>query len=52
VAVAVIEPELAVTVALPTPVPVANPPLAIVATVFADEPHVTALLRFCVLPSL
>lgn len=52
VAEAVIEPEVAVRVAVPTPVPVAKPLLAMVATVIEDELHVTELLRFCVVPSL
>ncbi len=52
VAVAVIEPELAVIVALPTPVPVADPVLAMVAVVLEEELQLTALVRFCVLPSL
>jgi len=52
VAEAVVEPELAVMVAVPTPVPVANPLPATVATVIEDEPHVTELVRVCVLPSL
>jgi hypothetical protein len=49
---ALIDPEVALIVALPTPVPVANPPLAIVATAFADELQLTVLVRVCVLPSL
>jgi hypothetical protein len=49
---AVMEPEVAVMVALPTPAPVAKPALAIVATAGKDELQVTALVRFCVLPSL
>jgi len=52
VAEAVIEPELAVMVALPTPVPVANPVLAMVAVVLEEELQLTALVRFWVLPSL
>jgi hypothetical protein len=52
VAEAVMEPEVAVTVAVPTPVPVANPPLAMVATVVNDELQVTELVRVCELPSL
>src|SRR5271169_6659774 len=50
VAEAVIAPEVAVMVALPTPAPVASPLLLIVAT--EDELHVTALVRSCVVPSL
>jgi hypothetical protein len=46
------EPEVAVMVAVPTPVPVANPLLAMVATVAEDELQVTELVRVCVLPSL
>ena len=49
---AVTEPELAVMVALPALCPVANPPLAIVATAVEDELHVTDPVRFCPLPSL
>jgi hypothetical protein len=41
-----------VIVAVPAPVPVAKPLLAMLATVIEDELHVTELLRFCVLPSL
>lgn len=52
VAEAVIEPELAVRVTVPTSAPVAKPLLAMVATAIEDELHVTELLRFCVLPSL
>lgn len=52
VAEAVMEPEVAVMVAVPTPVPVANPLLAMVATVAEDELQVTELVRVCVLPSL
>jgi len=39
-------------VALPTPVPVANPVLAMVAVVLEEELQLTALVRFWVLPSL
>ena len=49
---AVIELELAVMVVVPTAVPVAEPLLAIVATVVEDELQVTELVRVCVLPSL
>ena len=52
VAVAVIEPDVAVIVALPTPAPVATPPATIVATPVADELQLTDPVRFCVLPSL
>jgi hypothetical protein len=50
VADAVIEPDVAVIVALPTLCPVANPLPVMVAT--DVELHVTALVRVCVLPSL
>jgi len=52
VAEAVMEPEVAVMVALPTPAPVAKPPVAMMATVVGDELQFTALVRFCWLPSL
>ena len=52
VADSVIEPDVAVMFALPIPAPVDNPLLAIVATAVDDEPHVTELVRGCVLPSL
>jgi hypothetical protein len=45
-------PELAATVVVPTPVPVARPPLEIVATPCDEELHVTVLVRSCVLPSV
>jgi hypothetical protein len=45
-------PELAATVVVPTPVPVARPPLEIVATPWDEELQFTALVRFCELPSL
>ena len=45
-------PELAATVVVPTPVPVARPPLEIVATPCDEELQFTALVRFCELPSL
>ena len=45
-------PELAVTVVVPTPVPVASPLLEIVATPCGDELQVTVLVRFRVLPSV
>lgn len=48
----VIEPEVAVIVAPPMPVPVANPLAPIVATVGADELQFTALVNSCVLLSL
>lgn len=49
---ALIKPEVAVMVADPMAAPVANPLVPIVATVVGDELQFTALLRFCVLPSL
>ncbi len=49
---AVIEPEFAVIVVLPTPAPVANPLLAMVATLVADELQVTKLVTVWLLPSL
>jgi len=52
VAEAVIEPELAVMLALPTPVPVANPVLAMVAVLLEEELQLTVPVRFWVLPSL
>jgi hypothetical protein len=45
-------PELAATVVVPTPVPVARPPLEIVATACDEELLFTVLVRFCELPSL
>ncbi len=47
-----IAPELALMVALPTPVPVAIPLPEMVATAGVDEFQVTEVVRFCVLPSL
>jgi len=52
VADAVIKPDVAVIVVPPMPEPVANPPAAMVATAVADEVQFTALVRFCMLPSL
>jgi hypothetical protein len=52
VAEVVIEPEVAVMVAAPTPVPVASPLLAMVATEVKDELQVAEPVRFCVLLSL
>jgi len=46
-----IEPAVAVMIALPTPCPLANPPLAMLATV-EDEVQLTKLVRSCLLPSL
>jgi len=45
-------PEPAATVVVPTLLPVARPPLDIVATPVEDELQVTVLVRFCVLPSV
>ena len=45
-------PELAAMVVVPTPVPVARPPLEIVATPCDEELQLTVLVRFCELPSL
>lgn len=45
-------PELAAMVVVPTPFPVARPPVAIVATPGDEELQFTVLVRFCVLPSL
>jgi hypothetical protein len=47
-----IEPEVAVMVALPTPAPVAKPPAVTLATPALLEVHVTDAVRFCVLLSL
>jgi hypothetical protein len=46
-----IEPDVAVMVAVPTPCPLANPPLPMLATV-EDEFQVTELVRSRALPSL
>src|ERR1700691_2112106 len=51
VAVPLIKPDVAVMMAVPTPSPLANPPLAMLATV-EDELQVTELVRSCALPSL
>lgn len=48
----VIDSELAVMVDVPTAMPSARPPAAIVATDVGDELHVALLERFWVLPSL
>jgi len=45
-------PELAATVVVPTPVPVASPTLEIVATPCDEELQFAVLVRFWVLPSL
>lgn len=47
-----IAPEAALMTVLPTPAPLANPVLEIVATVVADELQFTDVVRFCVVPSL
>jgi hypothetical protein len=52
VAEAVIEPSVAVIVAVPTPAPFASPPAATFATDVNDELQLAALVRSCVLPSL
>jgi hypothetical protein len=46
-----IEPDVAVMIAVPTPCPLANPPLAILATA-EDEFQATEPVRSCALPSL
>jgi hypothetical protein len=45
-------PELAATVVVPTPIPVARPPLEIVATPWDEELQFAVLVRFWELPSL
>jgi hypothetical protein len=45
-------PELAATEVVPTPVPVARPPLEIVATPCDEELQFAVLVRFWELPSL
>ena len=45
-------PEVAVIVLVPTPAPVAKPPVVIVAVEVVPEAHVTDVVRFCVLLSL
>jgi hypothetical protein len=52
VAEAVIAPDVAVIVAVPIPTPTANPPLEVVATLIADELHVTAFVRSRFVPLL
>jgi hypothetical protein len=47
-----IDPDDAVMLAEPTPVPVANPPEPMFATEVRDELQFTELLKSCVLPSL
>lgn len=49
---AVTEPDVAVMVVVPTPVPAAEPEVSIVATDVKDETQLTVPVRFCVLPSL
>ena len=48
----VTDPEIAEMVVVPPPVPVARPPLEIVATPCDEELQFTVLVRFCVLPSV
>lgn len=45
-------PEVALMFALPVPVPVARPPVFIVATAGVSEPQVAEPVTFCVLPSV
>ena len=52
VVVALTEPDAAVIVLMPSPMLVAKPALETVATLVADDIHVTEFVRFCVLPSL
>src|ERR1700678_4029482 len=47
-----IEDDVAVIVELPTPAPVARPPVLIVAVVVVPEVQVTVDVKFCVVPSL
>jgi hypothetical protein len=47
-----IEDDVAVIVELPTPAPLARPPVLIVATVVVPEVQVTVDVKFCVVPSL
>jgi len=49
---AVIEPDVAMIVAVPTPTPTANPPWDTVATLVADELHVTEFVRSRFVPLL
>jgi hypothetical protein len=46
------DPNVALIVLVPTPMPVASPPGLIVATESVAEPQVTELVRFCMLPSV
>jgi len=46
------DPDVALIVLVPTPAPVANPPVPIVAVAVVPEAHVTCDVRFCVLLSL
>jgi hypothetical protein len=52
VVVALTGPDAAVIVLAPSPMLVASPALETVATLVADDVHVTEFVRFCVLPSL
>ena len=52
VAEAVIKPEVALMFATPKPIPVDDPPVAMVATAVAAELQFTVLVKSCVLPSL
>jgi hypothetical protein len=45
-------PELAAIVVVPVPLPVAKPPLEIVAAAGEEELQVTVPVMFCVLPSV
>jgi hypothetical protein len=47
-----IPPDVALIVEVPTPAPVARPPVLIVAVAVVPELQVTVLVRFCVVPSL
>jgi hypothetical protein len=47
-----IDPDVAVMVAVPPPTPVARPVELIVAIVSAEELHVALAVRFCMLPSV
>lgn len=52
VVVALTEPDAAVIVLAPSAMLVARPVLETLATLVADDVHVTEDVRFCVLPSL
>lgn len=45
-------PDVALTVALPAPIPLAKPPAAMLATEGALDAHTTEAVTFCMLPSL